>query len=137
MTRRLQEKTWKDFKAWCRVRNLRPLPAHPWTVAAFVRWCEPRHDHSAIVAAVKAISREHVLKCHPSPDKHSTVIRTLRLIEVKERTKDARSCLYRDEDFLKPGETAPAPSAAKETPSRRKVKRTLRSTPRLVSRRRK
>ncbi len=137
MTRRVQEKTWKDFKVWCRVRNLRPLPAHPWTVAAFARWCEPRHGHSAIVAAVKAISREHVLKCHPSPDKHATVIRTLHLIEVKERTKDTRSCLYREEDFLGRGKAAPATTKVKETVSRRKIKRTLRSTPRLVSRRKK
>ena len=87
MARRAREKAWLEFMAWCRARRLTPLPAHPWTVAAYARWCEGRHLYSVLIAHIRAISRVHLLGCCAPPDRHPIVARTLRLIEARERTR--------------------------------------------------
>ena len=133
MVRRRQDKAWTEFDAWCRARRLCPLPAHPWTVAAYLRWCERRHRVKTIVARLQAIARYHVLACRPPPHRHPVVTRTLRLIEAKARGRLRGAALFRAEDFLD-GKQPPARAAEPEprTPTRR---RSLRSSPRLVVRR--
>ncbi len=80
--------------AWCRARGLRPLPAHPWTVAAYARWCETRHRYPTIVARIKAIARVHLLKCASVPDRHPTVVGTMKLIEAREQARPTRAALF-------------------------------------------
>lgn len=113
------------------------MPAHPWTVAAYARWCEPRHRHQTIVKYVRAIARMHLLNCFKPPDRHPTVTRTLRAIETRTQARRAGAGLFRAEDFTAaesthagdiPGPNAPA---GKDTRQRR----VLRATPQLVSRR--
>ena len=137
MSVKLRERIWSDFSAWCRARGLRMLPAHPWTVAAYARWCESRHQYPAIVARIKAISRAHLLACATPPDRHPTVTRTLRTIEVRNRTRASRAALFRADE-----EAADAPSkrtknpAAQAKPARgRRREAALRKSPRLVLRR--
>lgn len=137
--------SWLDFVAWCRARRLRPLPAHPWTLAAYARWCEPRHRYPTIMARVRAIARVHLLKCQTSPDRHPTVVRTLAMIEARERADVSRSALFQLDG--EPGaNSAPADAGggrrsngakAKEpaTGRRRMPAHGLRLTPPLVSRR--
>ena len=133
MSVKLRERIWSDFSAWCRARGLRMLPAHPWTVAAYARWCESRHQYPAIVARIKAISRAHLLACATPPDRHPTVTRTLRTIEVRNRTRASRAALFRAD------EEAPTPPPTAKPGSRRlrerRRDRALRVSPRLVSRR--
>jgi hypothetical protein len=135
---------WLDFVAWCRARGLKPLPAHPWTLAAYARWCEPRHRYPTIMARVRAIARIHLLKCATSPDRHPTVVRTLELIEARERLRTSRSDLFHLDE--RPGERpaeaeAPRgrkpgkPATAKAAREKHRHPHGLRLTPPLVSRR--
>ena len=126
---RVQDKAWRDFVKWCAARSLGSLPAHPWTVAAYVRTLEGRHLHPAIVKRVKAIARAHLLSGLAPPDKHPLVKRTLRLIRARRRHRLAG--LFRAEDFLGPA----APGAASGGTGKRRRKRGLRATPRLIPRR--
>jgi hypothetical protein len=141
--RHIHERSWKDFARWCAARGLGALPANPWTVAAYARWCEPRCPYQTILKRLKAISRAHLLESHRPPDRHPTVTRTLRRIEARLRTRGDRAALFRDEDFVAraeppppPGEPSSAPSPPEApAPSRSGKVRTLRSKPRLVPRR--
>ncbi len=130
MSTKNREKAWSEFVSWCRVRGLKALPAHPWTLAAYARWCEPRHKYAHIVARVRAIARAHLLACTAAPDRHPTVTRTLRTIEIRQRTKGQRSALFGD-DIAVPA-TAPAKP---KLPRGTRRPRGLRQGPRLVSRR--
>lgn len=135
MTARANEKAWTDFVAWCKARRLRPLPAHPWTVAAYARWCESRYRHPDIAKRINAISRVHLLRCASSPDRHPTVTRTLRVIETRYSVRTRHAALFRAEDFADPATPATStPSTGKKT-GRKVRSRTLRASPRLVSRR--
>jgi hypothetical protein len=142
----VQEKAWKDFADWCASRGLRSLPAHPWTLAFYARWCEGRHRHPTIVKRLKAISRVHLLNCHKPPDRHPVVTRTVRILESRINAKRRGAALFDADDFLANGtNAAAAPSTASRqtrapadrTPRADKplAKRIMRSTPKLVSRR--
>jgi len=127
MVARIRDRSWIEFVAWCKAQRLRPLPAHPWTLAAYARWCESRHRYPAIARRVKDIARAHLLNAVPSPHRHPTVTRTLRAIERRDRTRDRRAALFVADDPKKsqvPAESAPKKRSAKG----------LRSTPPLVSR---
>lgn len=124
-------KTWGDFKRWCRARNLAPLPAHPWTIAAYLRWVDRRHDAKAARAALQVIAREHLLKTARVPDRHPTVQRTLALIERRAETRAQRSSLF-DESIS--AEVSPSSPEPKKTPAQNR-QRALAGTPRLKRRR--
>lgn len=131
-TRRIKhrEPGWGEFEAWCRARRLRPLPAHPWTVAAYARWCETRHRHPSILTRIRSIARVHLLACLPSPHRHPTVTQTLKVLEQRRAARDRRAGLAPPPwaEAL-----APPPSPIAGPPSARRRTRTLRSTPPLVS----
>lgn len=129
MVARIREKAWLDFTAWCRERRLSPLPAHPWTVAAYARWCETRHRFPVVAHRVRAISRAHLLNCCQAPDSHPIVARTLRLIEARERTRDDRASLF-DDRTLSPASDMQAQQPVKRT------RKTAESSPRQPSTRR-
>ena len=126
---RVQDKAWRDFVKWCAARSLGSLPAHPWTVAAYARTLEARHRHPAIVKRVRVIARAHLLSGLAPPDKHPLVKRTLRMISARRRHLLAG--LFRAEDFLGPA----AGDATSGESGKRRRKRGLRATPRLVPRR--
>ena len=125
---RVQDKAWRDFVKWCAAHSLGSLPAHPWTVAAYVRTLEARHRHPAIVKRVRAIARAHLLSGLAPPDKHPLVKRTLRMISARRRHLLAG--LFRAEDFL-----GPAVGAAPGGTGNKRRKRGLGATPRLIRRR--
>ncbi len=125
-------KTWGDFKRWCRARNLAALPAHAWTIAAYLRWMDRRHGAKAARAALQVIAREHLLKSARVPDRHPTVQRTLALIERRAETQAQRSDLF-DENILAEA-SFPSPKTAEEAPQTRR-RRALAGVPRLKRRR--
>lgn len=143
MTLRSHGKSWNEFARWCQARRLKPLPAHPWTLAAFVRWCEPRHDYPEIVAIIKAIARRHLITGHPDPERYPMVRRTMTMIERRISNHHHRSALFDDDAFgtdnnqtistEQPHERAEKPK--KKAPAKR-VLRSMRSSPKLVRRRR-
>ncbi len=119
-----------DFVAWCRVRRLSPLPAHPWTLAAYARWCETRHRYPGVVKRVQAIARAHLLRGSKAPDRHPVVARTLRLIEMRERARPHCSALFADAE-----QGRCTTKSAKHTAAAMPRRRTLRSSPPLISKR--
>ncbi len=136
-----RDPVWREFAHWCHTRGLRPLPAHPWTLAAYARWCESQHRPETIVERIRSIARVHVLACVPSPDRHPIVGRTLSQLRLREQTRPHRAALFEADLADGSGEQAPsAPASADEggreaehsTPRR---SRSMRSTPRLVPRR--
>ncbi|HJN22969.1 MAG: hypothetical protein QF583_05010 [Rhodospirillales bacterium] len=135
LRKRVQEKAWKDFVHWCAKRGLNAIPANPWTVAAYARWCEPRRRYPVIAKGVKVIARMHLLNCLHSPDSHPTVRRTLRQIEVRAESKGLRTDLFRVEDFRKNAAAGEASAKIESGSPNRRPPRALRSTPKLVIRR--
>jgi len=143
MPLRTHGKSWNEFDRWCQARKLKPLPAHPWTLAAFIRWCEPRHDYAEIVAITKAIARRHLITGHSDPERHAMVQRILAMIKRRISNQHQRSSLFDDDGFNKKEEEIEdgdeAPDLAEEPKKAQAGKRMLRSmrtAPKLVSRRR-
>lgn len=129
MRERAADRTWQDFEDWCRRRRLRPLPAHPWTLAAYVRWCQTRYPYAGILRRVKAVARRHLLAGLSPTDRHPLVLRTLRLVERCEQTRGRRAALFPDPGPGRPDGRAATVKAKAKDPSRR---RTLAVVPRLV-----
>lgn len=131
-----QDKAWQDFQGWCRGRGLCPMPAHPWTVAAYVRWCEARRAHGDISPTLRAIAARHGGSKRRHPEQSPLVRRTLEIVEQRRKKRRAEGAAPKLADLLaRPDvdETAPPP----RRPERKTEKpRTLRATPKLVSRRR-
>ncbi len=147
MTKSSDDKAWNEFVSWCRARGLSALPANPWTLAAYVRWCERRHKYPAIAKTLRAIARVHNSKSRKRPDRHPTVTRTLRLIETRSHTrkkgKDAPKALFPEDDILTAKKKKPPRKPKKDKKATRKngkkKKRSrpgLSAGPKLVSRRR-
>ena len=147
VTRSGDEKAWKEFVSWCRARGLRAMPANPWTLAAYARWCEGRHRLPAIARTFKAIARVHGSKSRRRPERHPTVTCTLNLIKTRANAKTRVKAqgkgrakyadLFREDDFLeaglpkKPKKASPARNKAKTKGKRRLG---FSSSPKLVSR---
>ncbi len=140
MTLRSHGKAWNEFSRWCEARKLQALPAHAWTVATYIRWCEPRLDYSDIVAITKAIARRHLIKGFPDPDRNPLVKRTLASIERRIANSHQRSALFDDDITKDEIENPEDPETFFEEPPKtrptKRVIRSMRSTPKLVSRRR-
>lgn len=137
MTKERDDKAWNGFVTWCRARGLSALPANPWTLAAYARWCERRHRYPTIARNLKAIARIHDSKTRKRPFRHPTVTRTLGLIETRARdrakAKSKGAELFPEDDML--GNAGRAPP--KRTPPGKKPRRGgLSVRPKLVSRRR-
>lgn len=136
-----QTQLWNAFKAWCVERKLKALPAHPWTVAAYLRWADRRFGAAQARAALDAISRQHVLKTMHAPMRHAIVARTLEMIERRGEVRDQHAALFDDQDVLHAGpRAAPAAKSTSKPKSGPKSKpkpgrRVLSTEPRLKPRR--
>ena len=136
-------KAWEEFVAWCQARGLKAVPANPWTLAAFVRWCEPRRRPAAIRTLIKGISKIHAEKTRKRLDRHPLVESTLGMIEKRAKSRDHSADLFDDAAVLDSEKPAKrqrqrATATAKATRTARKKRsggRTLSAQPRLVSRR--
>lgn len=125
----LGDRDWRHFERWCRARRLRALPAHPWAVAAYLRWCEKRTRGQAIADCLQAITRVHILSGTRAPDRDPMVERTLRLVERHVRTRGSQAGLFKA-DAGGEADTGDETGAGEQSPGRR----ALRRTPRLVRR---
>ena len=134
---------WDNFVSWCLERGLTAMPANPWTLAAYARWCEPQLSHKDIVRAFKTIFRVHATKSRRRPDRDPLVVNTLKQIEErakeKKEPKKKAAPLFPDEDILQPGpppkKIKTAPKAATGKTGKRKVLPGLSASPKLVSKR--
>jgi hypothetical protein len=137
MARFRSDAAWRHFVAWCRARRLKPLPAHPWTIAAYARACERRFGHRAVVARVGSIVRAHLMQGHAAADRHPTVARTLIAIAQQAENRPVAADLFDPADFVAPDEKPKLerkPKLEKKKAKGREAKRGLRGTPRLVRR---
>ena len=106
-TKKQDNKAWDEFVAWCQKRGVSAVPANPWTLAAYARWCEPDRSHADIAKAFRTIFRVHNSKTRKRPDRDPLVVSTLAQIETrakekKERARDKRKPLFPDDDILNP-----------------------------------
>ena len=99
-SRHKQDKNWTEFVTWCIKRKLRVLPAHPWTIAAYLRWLDARENGDQAEAIIKSISRAHILNALRSPHDHSVVTRTMMSIVRRRSSAPDRSNLFDDSDFV-------------------------------------
>lgn len=138
MPQQPRDKIWNDFVQWCKKRHLRPMPAHPWTIAAFLRWMDSRDDGDSADRAIKSISRAHLLNGRRSPHRHPMIERTLSSIYRRRESAPDRSNLFEARDFLSAPATPPEPPHPEEDeqPTHPARRAPMRSQPRLVSRRR-
>ena len=151
-TKKQDNKAWDEFVAWCQKRGVSAVPANPWTLAAYARWCEPDRSHADIAKAFRTIFRVHNSKTRKRPDRDPLVVSTLaqiveRATKKKEQAKDKRKPLFPDDDILSPKPPKKAKKTAKKaTPSKTKAKGEgktggkktrprLRAGPKLVSKR--
>ena len=126
------DRLWRHFATWCGDHGLKALPAHPWTVAAYLRWWSARRSTVPPRRRLTAIARVHVLQLLPPPDRDPTVRKTLRKIEQTAAKPAMRRGTLRSEDLWRVDKVdAPVPDA----PPQKKARRGLRSRPRLVRRR--
>ena len=83
---------------------------------------------------IRTIARAHLLSGQAMPDRDPTVTRTLRMIERMTRDRGGRAALFRAADFT--GEESASTTKARSHAARNTTRRrSLRATPRLVSRR--
>ncbi len=119
------DRAWRDFASWCKRHRLQALPAHPWAVAAYLRWCDNRRIARPIDRELAAIARIHLLRGERPPDRDPTVLRTLRAIAMRRDNRAAAADLFE-----------PVIADARKAPPSERSRRMLRMTPRLVRRRR-
>lgn len=127
MRKASHDRYWNHFVRWCHLRRLRPLPAHPWTLAAYARSRERRDSLPKIEQRLQDIARVHVLRCHPLPHRHPTVERTLHCIRLRQQSRGNRAALFRNEDFVQLDEQG----VGERTPGIRHADKRARSQGRL------
>ncbi len=130
----MDDRLWLHFVRWCGSRRLRALPAHPWTVAAYLRWCAPRRSATPPARRLRAIARAHVLSLQPPPDRAPLVRRTLRLIEQRGVLPPVRGGRRTAEPRPDDLPFAPPEEAAETTGAPSARRRALRHSPPLVRR---
>ncbi len=147
MSRGKHDKLWIEFIDWCRERHLKALPAHAWTVAAYLRWRERKDTgKSEFVSAdrvIKIISRAHLLGGQKSPHDHPVIAKTLASIARSRTTAPDRSDLFDTNDFVAAGPLAEQSEQVEddhteiepEVVSGIRTNFSLRTQPKLVSRR--
>lgn len=150
---------WDAFVSWCQERGVSPIPANPWTLAAYARWVESQQSDGDIAKVFKTIFRVHSVKSRRRPDRDPLVVSTLSQIEERQKEKKAKDKrkakdktppLFPDEDILdpktpakskkkKPTKKAAASPKTKGKPktktSAKKTRPGLNSGPKLVSKR--
>lgn len=132
---RERNKSWKEFTRWCEAKGLCELPAHAWTVAAYVRFHERRKEHDELEQAMKEIARRHLIRGYADPVIHKMVESTLERVANRQRNRHHHSDLF--EDDLSPDnrpEVAATMVEEESRPGRRR--KTMSNTPKLVRRKR-
>lgn len=133
----IYDPAWRAFAAWCRRLALRPLPAHPWTVGAFLRWCDDRPGAVTVADAVGVIASVHSRRGYGRPERHLIVRRTLNALARRHGTDLGRFARIAPSGaailFQADGRAA---APAKSRPRKSGPTRPLSPAPKLVARRR-
>jgi len=139
------KQAWSEFVTWCGSRGLAAVPANPWTLAAYARALETKFKAPRVRKTIDAVAAVHQEKSKRRPDRHPIVIKTLLFIETNAKAKDIgpdqAPVLFEEADFFDPAN--PSKSVPKKKTVHKKtvstngrIKKSLSSQPRLVTRRR-
>lgn len=137
MTTPAKQKSWQAFVAWCDDMGLCSSPANPWTLAAYIRHLEGSMRFDSLRRHIDQVGQMHFAKIRKRPDRHATVKRTLDSVRRRQEQKKLpppAPPLFRDEDFL--DASPPMPSRPREPNTSTMIRRSLRTTPQLVRRKR-
>ena len=127
-TRSPTDKAREAFVTWCQSRSLNPMPANPWTVAAYGRFFEKELQPATIRKFISDLTRVHKQKTRKRLAHHPLVERTLDIIERGAEAYKNDGALFDDDDALDvcPPKRPRRKSAAKlKTDTRPKPMRTL------------
>ena len=129
---------WDEFVAWCIAKNLNPLPAHPWTLAAYIRTLEEHISPPNIRKHLADVSKAHAEKSKKRPERDPLIAKTIEIIEKRAEKTALKAKKLDDEDLSDP--TAPKTKKSK-TPAKKKAggpkakstnTRSMRAIPKLV-----
>ena len=129
---------WDEFVAWCIAKNLNPLPAHPWTLAAYIRTLEEHMSPPNIRKHLADVSKAHAEKSKKRPERDPLIAKTIEIIEKRAEKTALKAKKLDDEDLSDP--TAPKTKKSKTSAKKKtggpKAKststRSMRATPKLV-----
>lgn len=129
---------WDEFVAWCIAKNLNPLPAHPWTLAAYIRTLEEHISPPNIRKHLADVSKAHAEKSKKRPERDPLIGKTIEIIEKRAEKTALKAKKLDDEDLSDP--TAPKTKKSKTSAKKKaggpKAKststRSMRATPKLV-----
>ena len=132
---------WDEFVAWCIAKSLNPMPAHAWTLAAYIRTLEGNMNPVQIRKHLADVAKAHAEKSKKRPERDPLIAKTIEIIEKRAEKKDLKAKKLDDEDLSDP--TAPKTKKSK-TPNKKKADspkakststRSMRATPKLVTKR--
>ena len=146
-------RSWQSFEGWCHERGLSPAPAHPWTLAVYIRVIEGTMRYDALKRHVDQIGQAHFEMRRTRPDREPSVQRVLDAVRRREEAKKRRKQkppppppLFRAEDFpeektskkprTRQDKTAKAARGKTADAANKKKSKSLRVTPKLVRRKR-
>lgn len=93
-TLRAYDSSWRAFTAWCRERNLQPLPASPAVVASYVAHLGETLRPQTVKRHMAGIAQAHKLAGVETPTQHEAVRLTLQgLIRMKGLTVQPKKAL--------------------------------------------
>ena len=129
---------WDEFVAWCIAKSLNPLPAHPWTLAAYIRTLEEHMSPPNIRKHLADVSKAHAEKSKKRPERDPLIGKTIEIIEKRAEKTALKAKKLDDEDLSDP--TAPKTKKSKKSAKKKadgpKAKststRSMRATPKLV-----
>ena len=130
---------WDEFVAWCIAKSLNPLPAHAWTLAAYIRTLEEHMSPPDIRKHLADVAKAHAEKSKKRPERDPLITKTIEIMEKRALKKALKAKKLDDEDLSDP--TTPKTKKSK-TPARKKTDgpkakstntRSMRATPKLVT----
>ena len=138
--RATSNKAWEAFENWCQSGGLSPVPANPWTVAAYARSLEDLFRPITIRRHIDELARVHAEKTRKRLAHHPLVQRNLDLINRLAEAVKRDGALFADDKALsaypqtKPRCTPTAKPEPNATPKSKPTGLSLSGQPRLVSR---
>jgi len=132
---RLTDKEWNTYVTWCEDRGLQAVPSHPWTLAAYALSRENRCKPEDIRKTVTDVGKAHSERARSRPDRADLVSRTLAIIEKRSEVRAQGAELF-EEDCSPEQPAATTPKKEKKNAKPDQAGFSLRSKPKLVSRRR-
>jgi hypothetical protein len=127
---------WGEFVGWCLHKNLKPISAHAWPLAAYSLTLEGKMSPAQIRKCLARIGKAHAEKYKTRPDRDPLVEKTIKIIEKRNDQKVNVDKILDDEDFSDPAiPTVKKLSLKKKAPglkTKKPQRRVMRRAPKLV-----